>query len=164
MNRDPLRVPDHSSSPTEAISFCVVSTSGKLDRVRKVVTSIQQQSLPAREIIVCGDVPGGLDDTVIRLSCIRAAEENRVGELRNRACQRASEDIIVVCDDNTILRKGFIEEVLKSRPIELLVPRIENPDGTRYWDWATFGGPKGHALLSYNETDPYAYVDGSIYT
>ena len=38
---------------------------------------------------------------------------------------------------------GLRHLVAHTADVDVLCVRLLNPDGTRYWDWATFGGPRG---------------------
>jgi GT2 family glycosyltransferase len=58
---------------------------------------------------------------------------------------------LVICDDDFLFAPDFLHQLESFRgKWDILCPRIENPDGTRYWDWATCEGKHGHQLMPYN--------------
>lgn len=73
------------------------------------------------------------------------------------------EVVAVVCDDDMIFRQDFCQAVEEcGHGWDVLCPRIENPNGTRYWDWATCGGPMGHVLMDYGKWDDNLYITGGL--
>lgn len=147
-------------------SFCVV-TSGK--RPRKLaygLDSIRALKADPCEILVAGNVNPVADVLSERgaVSFPMSAEAvaGRLGAMRNALVDAASYDRCVIMDDDVALKGSFVDAVSRpeARRCDLLAVRLENPDGTRYWDWSTFGGPRGHLLLDYDESDEYVYVTG----
>lgn len=89
------------------------------------------------------------------------AEKGQLGAMRNALCKSSDADIFIITDDDMLFHPGFIEELEKvGEDWDVMCTRMLNPDGTRNWDWCTKGGPRGHCLIEYWETDPFIYVSG----
>jgi len=144
------------------ISFCIITDGKRIAKLEALVASIQNQALDS-EIVICGDLgemirfPG-----VIYVAELVGARDGILGLMRNRGVRATSGEIVVVCDDDMLFRSGFVEGILDAYPFDILCVRMENPDGSRYWDWATYGGSKGHVLLGYDEIDDDVYVTGGL--
>jgi GT2 family glycosyltransferase len=87
-----------------------------------------------------------------------------LGALRNRACKRAKGTHLIVCDDDILFAPDFYKGLLQyGEDYDVLACKLMNPNGTRHWDWSTYGGPTGHHLLDYDEPDDgYAYPPGGL--
>lgn len=145
------------------VSFCVITNGYRRDRLTITLDSIRALDLPDREIIVVGAVPAGLGDDLQVLKASDLAADGRLGAMRNLGCRAARFDQLVVADDDMRFHPEFAQ-VLRDRDpdVDVLCVRLLNPDGTRHWDWATHGGPTGHRLMAYDETDPFVYVTGGL--
>lgn len=144
-------------------SFCVITNGKKPDKLTATLESIRAVGFAAKEILVGGEPPAGLGDDVTVVPVVDGARNGRLGEMRNRLTERAQYDHLVVCDDDMLFHDDFAAGIEKyGDDWEVLCVRLLNPDGTRFWDWATHGGPKGHRLLDYGETDSHVYVTGGL--
>ena len=100
-----------------------------------------------------------------------AADEGRLGAMRNRIIEKLDEyhrgasGIVIICDDDMLFAPDFCQQIRDYEGSwDVMCPRIENPDGSRYWDWATCGGAKGHVLLDYvQEPDEHWYNTGGLF-
>jgi glycosyltransferase involved in cell wall biosynthesis len=83
--------------------------------------------------------------------------------MRNALTAAAKYDRLVIVDDDFLFHKDFYTGLQRyGDDWEALSVRILNPDGSRFWDWATHGGPRGHVLLDYDECDEYVYITGGL--
>jgi Glycosyltransferase like family 2 len=144
-------------------SFCIITDGRRPEMLREQIDSIRAQSLEAYEIIVAGNVPPSLADTVVVVEAADLAFAGRLGAMRNRACAAAQYDRLIVADDDMFFHPHFGEALQAAgADYDVLCVRLLNPDGTRFWDWATIGGPRGHRLLAYDEVDDFVYVTGGL--
>jgi hypothetical protein len=144
-------------------SFCLITDGRRPERLREELDSIRALALSPSEIIIAGNVPAGLGDDVRIVHAPELAAAGRLGAMRNCACASAQYDTLVVADDDMIFHREFGEALRE--PVadwDVLCVRLLNPDGTRFWDWATIGGPRGHMLLDYDDTDAHVYVTGGL--
>ncbi len=84
--------------------------------------------------------------------------------MRNKAMARSSGRLVVMVDDDLRFLSGFFD-VIDALPERFGAAscRILNPDGSRFWDWSTKGGPLGHRLKPYDEpADRYTYLTGGL--
>lgn len=131
--------------------------------LREQIESIRAQSLETFEIIVAGNVPPGLAPPVRVVEAADLAFAGRLGAMRNRACAVAQYDRLIVADDDMYFHPNFGRALQEAgADYDVLCVRLLNPDGTRFWDWATIGGPRGHRLLAYDEVDDFVYVTGGL--
>jgi hypothetical protein len=121
-------------------------------------------NIPVYEILIAGELPAGMPvDGFIYHALPDAARHGRLGEMRNFLCSQARYENLVVADDDMVFHADFYKGLLEFGPdYDVLAVRLLNPDGTRYWDWASFGGPCGHRLLDYGSDDPDVYVTGGL--
>ncbi|HTI69014.1 MAG TPA: FkbM family methyltransferase [Candidatus Limnocylindria bacterium] len=144
-------------------SFCIITNGKRPAKLAREIESIRALNLPAFEILVGGAPPEGLPADVGQVPAIDAAQNGRLGEMRNKLTTQARFDHLVVVDDDFIFHDDFMRGIEScGEDWDILCPRILNPDGTRYWDWATQGGPRGHVLLEYGEADNNIYVTGGL--
>lgn len=156
-------VPDAPPAPRRerGVSFCIITDGRRPALLRETIASIQRLAIPSSEILVSGEPPADLAG-VTCLDATDAARTGRLGAMRNRACRAARFDRVVVCDDDMFFHADFPAALDALDQTDVLCVRLLNPDGTRYWDWATHGGPRGHVLLDYTEQDPFVYVTGGL--
>ena len=156
-------VASSKAARTPGHSFCIITNGKRPAKLRQEIESIRALKIPAVEILVGGDVPAGLGEDVIVLPLPEAAQAGRLGEMRNRLVERARFDHLVVADDDMIFHADFFSELKQfGEDYEVLCTRLLNPDGSRFWDWATVGGPRGQTILDYDESDPFVYVTGGL--
>jgi len=75
----------------------------------------------------------------------------------------AAGEVLVVADDDMLFHEDFYRGLLEHGDgFDVMSCRILNPDGSRFWDWAAHGGPRGHSLMNYGEVDPWVYVTGGL--
>ncbi|MBI1178019.1 glycosyltransferase [bacterium] len=143
-------------------SFCFITNGKRPEKLRRAIESVQSLNIPNCEILIGGEASEGFDDIEF-VPAVDAARNGRLGEMRNRLLDRARFDHLVVADDDLIFQSDFFRGLQQfGDDFEVLCVRLLNPDGTRYWDWATNAGPRGHKLLPYDETDPHVYVTGGL--
>ena len=127
------------------------------------IESIRSLGIPDHEILVGGEPPGDLPEGVGVVPAIDAARNGRLGEMRNALTAAARYDHLVVVDDDFLFHPDFYTGLQRfGEDWETLSVRILNPDGSRFWDWSTHGGPRGHVLLDYDETDEHVYITGGL--
>ena len=144
-------------------SFCLITNGKRPEKLQAEIASIRALKIPAYEILVGGEAPEGLPADVRIVPAVDAARNGRLGEMRNRLVEQAKYDHLVVADDDLLFHEDFYTGLKAyGEDWDVLCVRFLNPDGTRFWDWATLGGPKGHKLLDYDETDPFVYVTGGL--
>jgi glycosyltransferase involved in cell wall biosynthesis/Tfp pilus assembly protein PilF len=157
-------VPQGNTRPRESGWSFLIITNGK--RPRKLVReieSIRSLGIPDHEILVGGEPPGDLPEGVGVVPAIDAARNGRLGEMRNALTAAARYDHLVVVDDDFIFHPDFYTGIQRfGEDWDALSVRILNPDGSRFWDWATHGGPRGHVLLDYDDTDDHVYITGGL--
>jgi len=153
----------HQRSRAAGFSFCIITDGRRPGLLQEEIESIKALALEPSEIIVAGSVPPGLTDDVIIIDAPELAFAGRLGAMRNRACARAQFDRLIVADDDMYFHPSFAAGVHAAGDAhDVLCVRLLNPDGTRFWDWATIGGPRGHRLLDYAETDDHVYITGGL--
>jgi glycosyltransferase involved in cell wall biosynthesis len=140
-------------------SFCIITDGRRAETTSLVIKSIQAQKIPVYEIIIAGRHHN--DSGIIYLPAADAADKGLLGRMRNLAVVRAQYDNIVMLDDDIILSPEWYE-ALKAydRPFDILTSQIRVPDGSRYFDHATVGGPRGQIIPDENEEDEYVYMTG----
>lgn len=143
------------------VSFCIITDGRRHHQLLAEIASIRALELPAYEIIVSGALSTPIDGITF-VDSATEAREGRLGAMRNRACAVARFDRLVVADDDLRFHRDFAAVADRQLSYDVLCARILNIDGTRYWDWATHGGPGGHRLLAYDETDSHVYVCGCL--
>lgn len=148
---------------TPGVSFCLITDGRRPAMLAEAIASIRALELPQYEVLVAGNVPEGLGDDVRVLMAPALAAEGKLGAMRNLACRAAGFDQLVVSDDDMLFHPEMAVVLRERDPaVDVLCVRLLNPDGTRYWDWATHGGPSGHRLLEYDEVDDHIYVTGGL--
>jgi glycosyltransferase involved in cell wall biosynthesis len=142
-----------------ALSFCIITAGKKPEITRLVLKSIKVQNIPDHEIIVVGDYqpePG-----IIFIEARASARNGRLGEMRNLGVAQTKFANIIILDDDIILSPSWYSDFLSyDHPFDILTSQVRVPDGSRYWDHATVGGPRGHIVLSENEEDEHVYMTG----
>jgi glycosyltransferase involved in cell wall biosynthesis/GT2 family glycosyltransferase/Tfp pilus assembly protein PilF/predicted SAM-dependent methyltransferase len=154
------------SSTLPQVSFCIITNGVRPDKLAAEIASIRNLAIPAFEILVGGELPADFNDPdVFFVPCQNAARNGRLGEMRNRLVDRAQAPIVVVVDDDMIFAADFwvgLERM--DGNFDVVCPRLLNPDGTRYWDWAVYRGDglDTHYLLDYDQEEPDIYVTGGL--
>ena len=144
-------------------SFCIISGGKRADKINNLIASIKSQNLPIYEIIIAGELSPPVEG-INFIPLPFEAQNGKTSVMRNRAMQAARYNTVVMCDDDLVLDPGFAEAISNfGREFDVLCVRMRNPDGSRLWDWATVGGPSGHRLMSYDETDDFVYVSSGIF-
>lgn len=144
------------------LSFCIITNGKRPKRLQEEIESIVRLGIPSYEILVGGKIPAQIQG-VRAIEMQEAAEAGRLGFMRNRLAEQARFDTIVNVDDDFVFHPDFYTGLASRRtPFDILSTRILNPDGTRFWDWAVFGAPTGHHLISYDDVSPYVYVTGGF--
>lgn len=142
-------------------SFCIITAGQRRAKLLNAIASINSQRLTTFEIIIAGSAWTSQLWHYVPMQ--QVAAEGRTSTLRNTAAERSRFDRLVFMDDDIILADGWAQRVEDfPHAWDLLQTRLLNLDGTRYWDSATIGGPRGHSLLDYGETEPNRYFTGGL--
>jgi len=144
-------------------SFCIVTDGARPAKLRRQIRSIRRLRIPHHEILVAGAPPAWLEG-VTKIPMPEAAAQGRLGAMRMALVERARYERLVVCDDDLVFRPDFRHGIERhADDFDALAVRVLNPDGSRYWDRCTVGGPRGHRLLRYDEEeDENVYLSGAI--
>ena len=147
-----------------AISFCIITNGARQAKTQREIDSIRTQGGERVEIVVSGIMPiGGLEDIDLFVEAEFEARKGYLGAMRNRACEAASGDILVVADDDMVFHPGFVAGIRQyGDDFDALACQIHNPDGTRYWDWTIRDPARGQYLIDYDQVDPYTYITGGL--
>ena len=144
-------------------SFLIITNGKRPRKLAREIESIRALKIPQFEILVGGEPPTELPDGVGTVLAVDAARNGRLGEMRNALTAAARYDHFVVVDDDFIFHADFYTGLQRyGDDWEALSVRILNPDGSRFWDWATHGGPRGHVLLDYTDDDDHVYITGGL--
>jgi hypothetical protein len=149
-----------STNPTRGYSCCIITNGARPEKLRLVIDSIHRQQMPVYEILVIGNPPATAG--VIAVHAPDAAAAGQLGRMRNLGVAQARYDRIVILDDDILLGDGWYAAMLAvPDDIDIVTSRILLPDGTRYWDYSTHGGPRGHRMLRADDApDEYVYMSG----
>lgn len=143
------------------VTFGIVTNGKRPEKLWREIQTIHDLKVTEYEIIVCGELPENPARTDYTYIPTVAAKMGQLGRMRNLICEAAKHDTIVITDDDIIFTTDFYIGLLTyGDDYDILCTKLLNPDGTRNWDWVTKGGPRGHILLEYYETDPYIYCTG----
>lgn len=155
---------DYSGSRPFGYSFCIITNGKRLSKLRAELDSIRALAIPHYEILIAGELPPGMATDGFNFYPLPdAAHNGRLGEMRNLLCAKARYNHLIVCDDDLLFQEDFYKGLVRfGEDYDVLCVKFLNADGTRYWSWATVGGPRGQVLLDYHETDPFLYVTGGL--
>lgn len=155
---------DYSGSRPFGYSFCIITNGKRLAKLRAELDSIRALAIPHYEILIAGELPPGMATDGFNFYPLPdAAHNGRLGEMRNLLCAKARYNHLIVCDDDLLFQEDFYKGLVRfGEDYDVLCVKFLNADGTRYWSWATVGGPRGQVLLDYHETDPFLYVTGGL--
>jgi glycosyltransferase involved in cell wall biosynthesis len=147
------------------ISFCIITTGNRPDKLRLCIKSIHRNfsSVDPYEIIVVGnniDQFSDLDAVFI--------EDNEyvefLGKRRNICTENSKGDILVHCDDDVVFPSDWYKKFLKFNNYNpnwrIMGNKVLLPDGSRYWDRATY--LPNHKMVNYDfrSTDVTFYQSG----
>lgn len=137
-----------SSPKLSGYSFCIITDNKEPKKLEREIESINKLSIPSYEIkIVVDDTP----------------PFGRTGKLRNKVCRMAKYDHIIMLDDDLVFHEDFYKGLLKyGEDYDVLVCKIQNPDGSRFYDWKIHVDGKNY-LLDYDKTDPNISLSSGIY-
>ncbi|MDH3251713.1 MAG: glycosyltransferase, partial [Ignavibacteria bacterium] len=141
------------------LSFCIITAGKREQLLQTVIASIHAQGIPQYEIIVAGcfhEAPG-----IIYVAAQGEAESGRLGAMRNAALAQAQYENVVILDDDIVPSPDWYEGLRQyGDRFEILTSQVRLPDGSRYWDHASFGGPRGQVILNPEEEDEFLYMTG----
>lgn len=141
------------------ITFGIITNGKRLPKLLREIDSIRALNIPEYEIIVSGKPPE--IEGITRFELPEAADAGRLGEMRNAIAEWAHGELVSITDDDILFQPDWYEGLQSYQgEWDVMCSRLLNPDGTRNWDWCTKGGPRGHILIEYWETDPWIYVTG----
>jgi GT2 family glycosyltransferase len=150
------------SNKISGYSFCIITNGKRIQKLAREIESIHALKMPHYEILVGGDLRNESQHVTV-VSLPETARSGRLGELRNRLVERAQYDHIIVADDDMVFHDDFYRGLLAyGEDYDVLCVKLLNVDKSRYYDWATIGGSRGHVLLDYDETDSGVYVTGGL--
>jgi glycosyltransferase involved in cell wall biosynthesis/SAM-dependent methyltransferase len=158
--------PLHDASPAAGLSFVILTNGARPESLANVVASIRGQRLEAAEILVVG--AGGAPPGARFLPAEDDARAGRLGAMRNRGFAAARFDAVAILDDDVFLAPDWAERFAEYRTAHadfaVVTSQVRLPDGSRYWDRTTHGGPSGHRVLDVDEPaeSPYATGGGGI--
>lgn len=148
--------------------FGIITNGRRPAKLRATLDSIWAQDFEVENInvFVCGDTLRAKAathmDYAFAICAKDAADKGLLGEMRNRLVEKFRQSpmdnwpnyerhVCVITDDDMLFAKDFCRVVMERKDNwDILCPRIENPDGTRYWDWAVCG-ERGHHLVQYKK-------------
>ncbi len=151
--------PEMGGSPLarQAFSFCIVTGGQRSDLIRLVFASIRAQKIPQYEILVAGKYQ--VEPGITYVDAVKEAQECRRGAIRNKALAKARFENVVFLDDDCLLAPDWHEKLSQFEgQADVVTFQMRCPDGSRYWDYATYGGPTGHRILNPEESDPFVYA------
>lgn len=141
--------------------FGIITNGERPVKLLHEIDSIRALGLEDYEIIVAGNPGDILPEGVGLIHMPDEADAGKLGAMRNALCRASDADIYVITDDDMIFQPDFKAGMEQYGDDWLaMCTRLLNPDGTRNWDWVTKGGPRGHTLIEYWETDPFLYCTG----
>ena len=148
------------------ISFVITTNNKRPEQLKSVVKAIHYQNIPQYEIILVG-VPPKENNNIFNNNCYsldasESAKKGLLGDMRNRACETAGNENLVLLDDDMILSKDWYKNLLNyKQKFDILTSQVRLPDGTRFWDHCCFQSrTKGHSILEEYETDDNLYMSG----
>lgn len=131
----------------EGYSFCIITDKREPAKLEREILSIKALNIPVYEINI------EFDDT---------PPYGRTGALRNRVCRRANFDHIIMLDDDLIFHPDFYEGLKKfGEDYDVMICRILNPDGSRFYDWKAMVDGKNY-LLDYDQFSPNLSLSSGI--
>lgn len=129
-----------TSEPINNISFCIITDGQEPLKLQRVLNRIRVLKVPHSEIILVGALPRkppALDYDIF-IPAAEQAAAGRLGAMRNIACRAAAGDLFIVLDDDMIFQKDFYAQLKASGfDWDVLCVNILNPDGSRFWGWAS---------------------------
>jgi hypothetical protein len=149
------------------IDFGIITNGKRPAKLRATLDSIWAQNIEVENlnVFVCGDILRARCSTHMDYAfgiCAKdEADKGLLGAMRNKIVDfilsnksqgpSEAEHIVVIADDDMLFDAEFCESIIeRENDWDIICPRIENPDGTRYWDWAACGD-NGHKLLPYTQ-------------
>jgi glycosyltransferase involved in cell wall biosynthesis len=146
------------------ISFIIITNASKPKKIIDQIESIYEQKIKEFEIIISGDKKN-LNLPKENIKFISAKKEAKVGALgamRNKACDVARYDNVVISDDDMLFCKDWYKNIsYQKADFDILTPEVKLPDGTRFWDHCCYQSPvNGHSILEEDETDEHLYMSG----
>ncbi len=152
----------------DRVTFGVITNGRRPEKLLREMDSILELGVPHLEVLVAGSLDPDLEAEVTRRGARyvreqRAAAEGRLGRMRNALVEQATHPIMVIADDDMIFHADFHRALRQQCPnFDALAVGIQNADGSRFWDYATKGGPRGHRLLDYDMKDNHTYITGGL--
>ena len=149
------------------ISFVIITNGKKPDELSWVLKSIEHQKIKNYEIFISGHLENQEDFSWANYTFVdskEAADKGNLAEMRNRACEKAQYDLILLLDDDMVLSSTFYEKLLEhGSDFDILTSKVVLPDGTRFWDHCCYQDPKrGHIILEADEDAENLYMSGGM--
>jgi hypothetical protein len=137
----PAAVPGRSrrSSKPKGFSFGIITNGNRPEKLDKLIESIVGQKLPSHtyEIMISGRVDHVAGRPDVRTYPLeQAADEGRLGAMRNVLARSARFNKFVCLDDDFLLHPSWAQAVLEVQDdFDIATGIILNPDLSRYCDW-----------------------------
>ena len=162
----PAAVPGRSrkSLKPKGFSFGIITNGKRPEKLDRLILSIIAQNLPTHmyEIMVSGRVDHVAGRPEIRTFPLeQAADEGRLGAMRNVLARSARFNKFVCLDDDFLLHPSWAQAVMEVQDdFDIATGIILNPDLSRYCDWVNI--IENYTFLrAYHETfDKCQYVTG----
>lgn len=143
------------STKPRGYSFGIITNGQRNHKLEKLIESIRRQNIPddAYEILISGCVSEFASRDGLRVFPMeQAANEGRLGAMRNVLARAAEFNKFVCLDDDFILHSGWADAVEGvGGDFDVATGIIVNPDLSRYCDWVNL--IENYTFLrSYTET------------
>jgi hypothetical protein len=148
----------------EGYSFGIITNGKRPEKLHRLIETIRMQKLPPDryEILVTGIVDWLTHyDSISKFPMQHAAEEGRLGAMRNVLAKEAGFNKFVCLDDDFLLHSGWAEAVDEVQDdFDVATGIILNPDLSRYCDWVNIIGNYTFLRGYHEKFDTCQYVTG----
>ncbi len=152
----------------DTMTFGVITNGRRREKLLRNLDSILGLGVQRLQVLVAGKVDADLQSELRRrgvdfVADPEAANRGQLGRMRNLVVEHARHGIVAIADDDMVFHPDFCQGLREcGSDFDALAVNIRNADGSRCWDYATKGGPKGHRLLDYGEPDEHTYISGGL--
>ncbi|RYZ78281.1 MAG: hypothetical protein EOP06_29335, partial [Proteobacteria bacterium] len=150
-------------------TFAIISDGKRPEAVQTFVESVLRlQGLDKFEILICG--PNPLFPLPPQLRVITPPEQFQtqgwITRKKNEIVAAAQYSNLVVAHDRYVLPSDFLKKMyLYGGDFDVLTPRQETLDGSRFPDWVTVGSDwnwSPGALMEPHDDSPFGYLNGGF--
>jgi len=135
------------------ISFVILTIGDKPEKLRLCIRSIHKNFEDRNDYEVC--VVGNNIPDLAGLNVKTVEDEEKkefLGARKNIGTNNTSGEILVHCDDDIVFSENWLNTfegyIKTNKDWEIMGNRVLLPDGTRYWDRATFS--PAHKMVDYD--------------